>query len=525
MSADSPSHTSPSAHHSAPTPVTAAGSPATTGVDPNNVAVSRTAGRWRPRTFFGHPLGLANLFGVEMWERFSFYGMQAVLTFYIYYSVTAGGLGYSKEIAYSIVGAYGGMVYLASIIGSWISDRWFGPARSLIGAGFIIMLGHLALAVLPGLAGLVVGLVFIAFGAGTLKASSLTVLGDLYDENDVRQDAGFSVYYMGINIGAFIGPILTGIVQRAGGFHWAFALAAIGMFIGLMQYLILAKSTIGTAGRVVPNPLPRQRKWMSLGGAAAIVLVVWGVFAIGWVNLDNLSTVVVILTAICAVGLFAVMLTSKKVTPVERSRVIAFIPLFLASALFWSLYQQQFAILPAFADRRLDLAVMGHEMPPSVVQSINPIFIIVLAPVFAALWQHMGERQPHSSTKFALGVFFCGLSFLVFVPFARMEEAPLVSVVVLLLVATVGELFLSPIGNSLATRLAPQAFHTQMVALFLLSVAIGSAAAGSLAQLADVDDPGSTGPYFLILGIVTILLSVVFFLLRRWIDKKMVGIH
>ena len=507
MSADSPSHTSPSAHHSAPTPVTAAGSLATTGVDPNNVAVSRTAGRWRPRTFFGHPLGLANLFGVEMWERFSFYGMQAVLTFYIYYSVTAGGLGYSKEIAYSIVGAYGGMVYLASIIGSWISDRWFGPARSLIGAGFIIMLGHLALAVLPGLAGLVVGLVFIAFGAGTLKASSLTVLGDLYDENDVRQDAGFSVYYMGINIGAFIGPILTGIVQRAGGFHWAFALAAIGMFIGLMQYLILAKSTIGTAGRVVPNPLPRQRKWMSLGGAAAIVLVVWGVFAIGWVNLDNLSTVVVILTAICAVGLFAVMLTSKKVTPVERSRVIAFIPLFLASALFWSLYQQQFTILP------------------SVVQSINPIFIIVLAPVFAALWQHMGERQPHSSTKFALGVFFCGLSFLVFVPFARMEEAPLVSVVVLLLVATVGELFLSPIGNSLATRLAPQAFHTQMVALFLLSVAIGSAAAGSLAQLADVDDPGSTGPYFLILGIVTILLSVVFFLLRRWIDKKMVGIH
>lgn len=479
----------------------------------------------KPRTFFGHPMGLANLFGVEMWERFSFYGMQAILTFYIYYSVTSGGLGYSKEIAYSIVGAYGGLVYLASIIGSWISDRWFGAARSLVGAGFIIMLGHLSLAVLHGLTGVVVGLIFIAFGAGTLKAASLTVLGDLYDENDIRQDAGFSVYYMGINIGAFIGPILTGIVQRAGGFHWAFALAAIGMFIGLMQYLLLAKSTIGNAGREVPNPLPRKQKWLSLIGLVAGILIIWGVFAIGWVNLDNLSTVVTVLTVICAVGLFIVILTSKKITEVERSRVIAFIPLFIASALFWSLYQQQFTILPAFADRRLNLSCFGHQLPPSVVQSINPIFIIIFAPIMAALWQKLGTRQPHSSTKFAWGVFFCGLSFLVFVPFARMDKAPIGSVALLLFVATIGELFLSPVGNSLATRLAPKAFHSQMVALFFLSVAIGSAASGSLAQLTDVDSPSSTGTYFLILGIVTMVLSLVFFLLRRWIDKKMVGIH
>ena len=477
------------------------------------------------RTFFGHPFGLANLFGMEMWERFSFYGMQAILTFYIYYSVTVGGLGYPKEVAYSIVGAYGGLVYLASIMGSWVSDRWFGPAKSLIGAGFIIIIGHLALAVLPGLGGLVVGLVCVAVGAGTLKASSLTILGDLYTENDPRQDAGFSIYYMGINIGAFFGPILTGFVHRYGGFHWAFALAAIGMFIGLMQYLILHKYSIGKTGSQVPNPLARKYKIISAIGIVVGVLAIVGIFSLGVLSLDNLSTTVVIVTAVVAFVMFIVMLTSKQITEVERSRVIAFIPLFFASALFWSLYQQQFTILPAFADRRLNLSFFGYELPPSVVQSINPVFIVLLAPVFAALWQKLGERQPRSSFKFALGVLFCGLAFLLFVPFAGMKEAPFISVVLLLLIATIGELCLSPIGNSLATKLAPKVFHTQMVALFFLSVAIGSAAAGSLAQLTDVDDPSSTKIYFLILGIATMVVSGVFFLIRRWIDKKMMGVN
>lgn len=477
------------------------------------------------RTFFGHPLGLANLFGVEMWERFSFYGMQAILAYYIYYSVTSGGLGYSKEVAYSIVGAYGGLVYLASILGSWVSDRWFGPAKSLVSAGVIIIFGHLALAVLPGLSGLVVGLVCVALGAGTLKASSLTILGDLYEKNDPRQDAGFSIYYMGINIGAFFGPILTGFVHRYGGFHWAFALAAIGMFIGLMQYLILRKYSIGKTGSTVPNPLDKKHKIISAVGIVVGLVVIVGIFSLGILSLDHLSTTVVIVTAVAAVVMFIVMLTSKQITEVERSRVIAFIPLFLASALFWSLYQQQFTILPAFADRRLDLSFFGYDLPPSVVQSINPVFIVLLAPAFAALWQKMGEKQPRSSIKFALGVLFCGFSFLLFVPFAGMQDAPFISVVLLLFVATIGELCLSPIGNSLATKLAPKAFHTQMVALFFLSVAIGSAAAGSLAQLTNVDDPSSTKIYFLILGIATMVLSGVFFLVRRWIDKKMMGIH
>lgn len=477
------------------------------------------------RTFFGHPFGLANLFGMEMWERFSFYGMQALLTYYIYYSVTAGGLGYPKEVAYSIVGAYGGLVYLASILGSWVSDRWFGPAKSLISAGFLIILGHLALAVLPGLGGLVVGLVCVAVGAGTLKASSLSILGDLYDENDPRQDAGFSIYYMGINIGAFFGPIITGFVHRYGGFHWAFALAAIGMFIGMMQYLILHKYSIGKTGSTVPNPLDKKHKLIASGVFLAGALLIVGFFSLGLISLDHLSTTVVVVTALVAIGMFIMMLTSKKITEVERSRVVAFIPLFLASTIFWSLYQQQFTILPAFADRRLNLSFFGYDLPPSVVQSVNPVFIVLLAPVFAALWQKMGDKQPHSSLKFALGVLFCGLSFLLFVPFAGMQEAPFISVVLLLFVATVGELCLSPIGNSLATKLAPRIFHTQMVALFFLSVAIGSAAAGSLAQLTDVDNPDSTRLYFLILGIATMVVSAVFFALRRWIDKKMMGIH
>lgn len=208
--------------------------------------------------FFGQPLPLANLFGVEMWERFSFYGMQGILIYYLYYSASEGGLGISQGAATSIVGAYGGTVYLSTILGAWIADRLLGSERTLFYSAVLIMFGHIALAVLPGFVGVGIGLVLVAFGSGGLKATATSIVGDLYDEQDPRRDAGFSIFYMGVNIGALVGPLLTGFLQTRYGFHWGFGLAAVGMFLGLLQYTIYRKH-LGDIGKVPPIRFPPRR--------------------------------------------------------------------------------------------------------------------------------------------------------------------------------------------------------------------------------------------------------------------------
>ena len=187
------------------------------------------------RGFFGHPRPLANLFGVEMWERFSFYGMQGILLIYLYYSAAEGGLGISESTATQIVGAYGGGVYLATIIGGWLADRVLGPERTLFYSAAVVMAGHLALALVPDVAGVGLGLVLIALGSGGVKANASSLVGSLYAEGDDRRDGGFSLFYMGINLGAFAGPLLTGLLQEEWGFHYGFGLAAVGMFLGLVQ--------------------------------------------------------------------------------------------------------------------------------------------------------------------------------------------------------------------------------------------------------------------------------------------------
>src|SRR5690242_47239 len=192
----------------------------------------------REKTFFGQPRALANLFGVELWERFSFYGMQGILLIYLYYEAGRGGLGIDQDTATSIVGAYGGSVYLATVVGAWLSDRLVGPERVLFASAILVMGGHLGLALIPGLAGVTTGLVLIALGSGGVKATATTIVGTLYAEDDPRRDAGFSLFYLGINLGALVGPLLTGLLQQEAGFHWGFALAAVGMALGLTQYAL-----------------------------------------------------------------------------------------------------------------------------------------------------------------------------------------------------------------------------------------------------------------------------------------------
>ena len=475
------------------------------------------------RTFLGQPRVLANLFGVELWERFSFYGMQGILLIYLYYSASRGGLGIDEGVATSIVGAYGGLVYLSTILGAWLADRLLGAERVLFLSAIVVMAGHVALALIPGILGVGVGLVLVAFGSGGVKANATSLVGSLYEEGDDRRDAGFSIFYMGINIGAFAGPLLTGLLQTEIGFHWGFGLAAVGMALGLAQYAVGRKHLTGAA-REVPNPLPDSRRRFSLMlGAAGIVIVIL-LATTGVLTAGNLDTAVVGLSIAAAVAYFVVILTSKLVTDVERKRVLAFIPMFIASAVFWSLYQQQFTVVTIYSDKRLDRDLFGWEMPVSWVQSINPVFIIVLAGVFAAIWTKLGERQPPSTIKFAAGTAIMGAAFLLFLPMAGggPNSAPILGLVGILLVFTVAELLLSPVGLSLSTKLAPEAFHTQMVALFFLSIALGTAMAGTLAGFYD---EASEAGYFGILGAVAIGFGIVLAVLAKPINRLMGGVR
>ncbi len=474
--------------------------------------------------FGGHPLGLWNLAGVEMWERFSFYGMQALLAFYLYYSVTEGGLGMDESAAVSVVGAYGGLVYLSAVLGAWVADRLLGSERTLFFGAVLIMFGHIALAVVPGFAGVGIGLICVAVGSGTLKATTTSVVGELYSDGDDRRDAGFSIYYMGVNIGALVGPLVTGWLWDTQGFHWGFGAAAVGMALGLAQYTLLRRRTIGDLGRRPTNPLPASQRLPYAAGAVAVVALIAGAASLGWLKAGQLSNIVTALTVIAAIGLFAILLTSPKVTSDERARVISFIPMFVASATFWSLFQQQFTVLAVYSDKRLDRDIFGWEMTPAWVNSINPIMIIIFAGVFAAMWTKLGERQPSTPLKFAAGTFLMGVAFLLFLPYAGggANSTPLLWIVLILFFFTMAELCLSPVGQSLSTKLAPKAFTTQMIALYFLSIALGSAMAGTLSGRYN---PDNETPYFLIIGGASITVALLMVILNKWIVQMMRGVR
>ena len=475
------------------------------------------------RGFFGQPRVLANLFGVEMWERFSFYGMQGIVLLYLYYSVADGGLGMDAGTASAVIGAYGGLVYLSTIPGAWLADRVLGSERTLFYSACLIMLGHVALSALPGYSGVVAGLLMVGLGSGGLKANATALVGTLYAEGDERRDAGFSLFYLGINLGALFGPLLTGLLQQEVGFHVGFAAAAVGMFLGLVQYT-LGRRKLPESAHEVHNPLPAADRPKVLAAAVALVAVVLALVLTGFVTAENLATWVIWATVAGAVLLFLSIVTSTKVDAVERGRVWAFVPMFVASTAFWSLYQQQFTVVTMYSDSRLDRDLFGWEMPVSWVQSVNPVFIILLAGVFAAMWTRLGRRQPSTPMKFALATVIMGVAFLLFIPMAGggPGSAPLLGLIGILLVFTIAELLLSPVGLSLATKLAPAAFPTRMVSLFFLSVALGSVLAGYLGKFYSADQEPL---YFGGLGLVSVVVGLLLAAFTKPIRRLMAGVH
>ena len=475
------------------------------------------------RTRFGHPIGLVNLFGVELWERFSFYGMLTILGYYLYYSVTEGGLGLPKATATGIVGAYGGFVYLSTVLGGWVADRVLGMERTVLYGGVVVMCGHIALAVLPGLTGVAIGTVLIALGSGALKANASSLLGTLYEQGDPRRDGGFTLFYLGINLGAFSGPLITGLLQTRLGFHYGFGAAAIGMALGLAQYVIFRRN-LGSHGRTVAHPLSRPALVRAAAVAAAVVGVLVIGFSTGVIRLANLSQVTTLLILVASLAYFTAMLRSERVDAVEKTRVRGFIPLFIANAVFWSLFQQIFTVLAVYSDERINWSIFGWTAPSSWIGSIEPVWIILLSPVFAVMWTKLGRRAPTTPRKFAYGVIGMGLAFLLFLPLAggTGRSVPALAIMAIMGAFAVSELMLSPIGLSVTTQLAPNAFRSQMMALYFFSVGLGTAMSGVLARYYDADHEFA---YFGIIGAVAVVVGLVVWILAPRISRLMEGVH
>ena len=474
----------------------------------------------KEKTFMGQPRGLSTLFFTEMWERFSYYGMRAILLYYMYDAVVNGGLGLEKATAVAIMSIYGSLVYMSSIVGGWISDRLLGSHKTVFFGGVLIMFGHIVLATPFGLPALFVSMILIVIGTGMLKSNVSSMVGHLYSPSDLRRDAGFSIFYMGINIGSLIAPIIVGGLGQNVNYHLGFSIAAVGMFFGLLQYHFQGKKTLHNIGMEVTNPLVGKEKtafFKRLAVAVVVVIVLFGGAAIlGQLTVDFFINSISVLGILLPVYYFTSMLRSKDVTPDEKQKVRAYIPLFLSAIVFWSLEEQGSSILALFAAERTQSTLFGITIPASMYQTLNPLFVVLLTPVFVWLWTKLGKKQPTTEVKFALGLIFAGLSFvLLMFPsfiFGTEQRVSPMWLVASFFIMIVGEMCLSPVGLSVTTKLAPKAFEAQTIAIWLLADASSQAIN---AQIARFYTPSTEGMYFAVVGGVAVVAGILLYLIRK----------
>jgi POT family proton-dependent oligopeptide transporter len=498
----------------------------------------------RDTAFFGHPRGLSTLFFTEMWERFSYYGMRALLILFMTAPIATGGLGFDTAKAGAIYGSYVALAYLTSLPGGWIADRFLGQRRSTLYGGVVIMLGHISLAI-PGMVTFYLGLLLVVTGTGLLKPNVSTMVGALYGRDDERRDAGFSIFYMGINLGAFTAPLICGWLAQSAQFrgilasvgispasswHWGFAMAAIGMFFGITQYLAGWKY-LGDAGMYPVKPESTeshatQRRRLGVG-----LLMVGGLLALlaagaltGRVTAEGVANGLGVLLLLTTVGFFVWLFTVAKWTSEERKRLLVVLVLFLAASVFWSVFEQAGSTLNLFADRDTRTVAFGYDFPPSWFQSLNSLFLIIFAPVFAWIWIKLGKKDPSSPTKFTLGLILVAAGFAILIFAARLAEqgmavSPLWLAATYLL-HTFGELCLSPVGLSAMTRLAPARIAGLTMGVWFLATSVGNYLGGRLGGLYESFSlPGLFGGVALFALGAALVLALLIRPIRRMLER------
>jgi POT family proton-dependent oligopeptide transporter len=443
-----------------------------------------------PQTgFLGHPKGLQTLFFTEMWERFSYYGMRALLVLFMTAPVSAGGLGFNVARAGAIYGLYTAFVYLLALPGGWIADRIIGQRKAVLYGGMIIAAGHFSMAV-NSTGTFYTGLLLIVLGTGLLKPNISTMVGDLYPQSEgARRDAGFSIFYMGINLGAFFSPLVCGYLGEKVNWHLGFAAAGIGMVAGLIQY-VLGGKYLGTAGLEPhssgPEDLARQKRNLLIGVVGILALVAAVTFGLH-LGIDQIAAATGYMIAAIGLGYLAYVIAFGGLTGVERGRVVVIGVLFLSAAIFWAGFEQAGSSLNLVAAQLTNLDLGGLHLTASSLQSINPLFIIVFAPVAGMLWIALSRRglEPSSTLKFGLGLVLLGAGFVVMI-FATALAASGVKISPMWLVLTyflhtAGELSLSPVGLSTVTKLAPHRMVGQMMGIWFMAASLGNLVAGVLA--------------------------------------------
>ena len=439
--------------------------------------------------FFGHPRGLATLFFTEMWERYSFYGTRALLILYMTHPVGEGALGMSDMKAGAIYGFYTATVYLLSLPGGWFADRIVGQRKAVLFGGILIAIGDFCLAS-PGIGMYYAGLGFLMLGTGLLKPNVSTMVGQLYAPGDRRRDSGFSIFYMGINIGAF-SPLLVSWVGEKINWRLAFATSGVGMLAGIVQYLWTGKY-LGEAGlhpSRLEDPAKDRRQKRIVAGIALVIAIVLAAMIVsssrGWIQptAESISNGLGVVLGVIFVVVFAVMIFGKGSSVVERKRAGAMLVLAIGSAIFWGAYEQAGSSLNLFADVNTNRVILGYQFPAGWFQWVQPLFVLILAPFFAWLWIKLGDREPSSPAKFSIALLFIGLSFLILVPPSRHTGVSPNWLNTCYFLGVVGEMCLSPVGLSAFTKLAPARAAGFAMGIWFLSTSIGEWLAGKAGSL------------------------------------------
>jgi proton-dependent oligopeptide transporter, POT family len=501
--------------------------PASAAMDPRALAGPAAAGY--DRAFFGHPRGLSTLFFTEMWERFSYYGMRALLLLFMTAPVANGGLGFNAAQGGAIYALYTSMVYMTTLPGGWIADRFIGQRRAVLYGGILIASGHFSMAV-PSLATFYLGLFLIVIGTGLLKGNVSVIVGYLYAKDDQRRDAGFSLFYMGINMGAFFAPLLCGYLGQNVNWHLGFAAAGLGMLVGLAQY-VAGSRYLGDVG-LQPAPAESAAAAATLQRrsvlAGVVLIAAIAIFAVGtFTGLLSISATQVADAAgyfllIITVGFFGWLFGSGGWTPEERRRLYAIGALFLAAAIFWSVFEQAGSTLNLFADRNTNNVLLGLPFPSSWFQSENSLFLWILAPVFAWLWLRLGARghEPSSPAKFAMALIFAGAGFaILIVPARQLAQVSPMWLTMTYVLHTVGELLLSPVGLSAMTKLAPARIAGLVMGIWFLATSVGNYIGGRVSGLYESFPLPSL---FLAVATFSIVAGLVMFALTPPI-KRMMG--
>lgn len=485
--------------------------------------------------FFGHPVGLANLFFTEMFERFSYYGMRALLILFMTAETVDGGLGYDVEKSALIYGLYTSLVYLVNLPGGWIADRLLGQRRSVFLGGIIISLGHFTMA-FPSIATFYAGLGLIVIGTGLLKPNISVMVGQLYSREDSRRDSGFTIFYMGINIGAFGAPLICGYLGQNVNWHLGFAAAGIGMVIGMIVYMLTGRY-LGQVGLMTPEAQaekPASTRMFGIGVAAVIALfvLIWGLAKAGLYELNegSLTLIYTVLMITIIVGLFGWLFTRSYWTNVERKRLYLIGLLFLGAVVFFAAFEQAGSSLNLFAQNSTERGLLGFTIPATFFQSINSLFIFTIAPIVAFIWVWLGRRNqdPSSPAKFGLGLVLLGLGFVVMIGASTAAASgALVSpmwLVLTYLLHTLGELTLSPVGLSAMTKLAPARVSSLMMGVWFLGTSFGNFVAG---YIASYYDKIALPNFFGLVAAIAIVAGVLFFLVagpfKRMIARSEAG--